>query len=195
MTVSRNTQAVLLLTSHFSKASSNSVKPLTPKEWGRFAVWLKDHALTPEQLMACHPIELLKGWSDRQITLDRLEALLNRGSALAIAMEKWLRAGLWVLTRSDADYPSRLKRRLGPDSPALLYGCGNQLLLDRGGLAVVGSRNAADDDLQYTRELGAAAANQGFSVVSGGARGVDEAAMLGTLESEGPACACGNRQG
>ena len=133
MTVSRNTQAVLLLTSHFSKASSNSVKPLTPKEWGRFAVWLKDHALTPEQLMACHPIELLKGWSDRQITLDRLEALLNRGSALAIAMEKWLRAGLWVLTRSDADYPSRLKRRLGPDSPALLYGCGNQLLLDRGG--------------------------------------------------------------
>ena len=86
-----------------------------------------------------------------------------------------------------APYPSRLKRRLGPASPALLYGCGNQLLLDRGGLAVVGSRNAADDDLQYTRELGTAAANEGFSIVSGGARGVDETAMLGALESEGTA--------
>jgi predicted Rossmann fold nucleotide-binding protein DprA/Smf involved in DNA uptake len=187
MTVSPNTQAVLLLTAHFSKSSGDSAKPLTPKEWGRFAVWLKDHALTPEQLMTSHPKDLLEGWSDRQITLDRLDGLLNRGSALAIAMEKWLRAGLWVMTRSDTDYPSRLKKRLGTDSPAVFYGCGNRSLLNSGGLAVVGSRNAADDDLQYTRQLGAAAANQGHTVVSGGARGVDEAAMLGALESEGTA--------
>ena len=187
MTVSSNTQAVLLLTAHFSKSNGHSARPLTPKEWGRFAVWLKDHALTPERLMSNHPRELLKGWSDRQITLDRLEALLNRGSALAIATEKWLRAGLWVMTRSDADYPSRLKQRLGTDSPAVLYGCGNPSLLNRGGLAVVGSRNAVDGDIQYTRQIGAAAVKRGYSIVSGGARGVDEAAMLGALESEGTA--------
>ena len=187
MTVSPNTQAVLLLTAHFSKSSGDSAKPLTPKEWGRFAVWLKDHALTPEQLITSHPKNLLEGWSDRQITLDRLDGLLNRGSALAIAMEKWLRAGLWVMTRSDTDYPSRLKKRLGTDSPAVFYGCGNRSLLNSGGLAVVGSRDAADDDLEYTRQVGASAANQGHTVVSGGARGVDEAAMLGALECEGTA--------
>lgn len=187
MTVAPNTQAVLLLTSRFSKSGSNSVKPLTPKEWGRFAAWLRDHDLTPQQLMSCHPQELLSGWTDPQITPDRLEALLNRGSALAIAMEKWLRAGLWVIARSDTDYPSRLKKLLGTQSPAILFGCGNQSLLDQGGLAVVGSRNVPDEDLQFAQELGMAAASQGYSVVSGGARGVDQAVMLGALESEGTA--------
>ena len=185
MTASPNTQAVLLLTAHFSRASGGSAKPLTPKEWGRFAVWLKEQDLTPEQLMTNRPSDLLDGWIDRHITVERLEALLNRGSALALATERWLRAGLWVMTRSDADYPRRLKRRLGTDSPAALFGCGNRTLLNSGGLAVVGSRNASDDDLQYARQLAASVAAQGHTVVSGGARGVDESAMSGALESEG----------
>lgn len=187
MTIAPNTQAILMLTSRFSKSSGSSAKALTPKEWGRFGVWLRDHELTPEQLMSPHPKELLVGWTDPQITSGRLEALLNRGSALAIAMEKWLRAGLWVIARSDTAYPSRLKKLLGTQSPAVLFGCGNQSLLDRGGLAVVGSRNVPDEDLQFARELGMAAARQGYRVVSGGARGVDQAVMLGALESEGTA--------
>ena len=31
---------------------------------------------------------------------------------MGLALEKWQRAGLWVMTRSDADYPVRLKKRL-----------------------------------------------------------------------------------
>lgn len=185
MSISPNTQAILLLTAHFVKARKDAVKPLTPKEWGRFALWLKEKSLTPEQLMNGRPGELLNGWSDKMITLERIEGLMDRGSALALAMEKWLRAGLWVMTRSDPDYPSRLKKRLRTDSPAILFGCGNRALLNTGGLAVVGSRNATEQDLTYSRDLGALAAGNGYSIVSGGARGVDEAAMLGALEAEG----------
>lgn len=185
MSISPNTQAILLLTSHFSKAKGGSVKPLTPKEWGRFALWLKEKSLTPEQLMTGHLAELLNGWSDKTITLDRAEGLMERGSALALAMEKWLRAGLWVMTRSDSDYPVRFKQRLRTDSPAILFGCGNRALLNGGGLAVIGSRNVNDKDLAYSRDLGALAAGKGYSIVSGGARGVDEASMLGALEAEG----------
>lgn len=185
MLVSPHTQAVLLLTAHFSKAQKGAVKPLTPKEWGRFALWLHERSLTPEQLMTGRLDELLNGWSDKTITLDRVEGLLNRGSALALAMEKWLRAGLWVMTRSDPDYPVRLKKRLRTDSPALLFGCGNRALLNSGGLAVVGSRNTTEQDLTYSRGLGKLAASNGYSIVSGGARGVDEASMLGALEAEG----------
>ncbi len=185
MSISPNTQAVLLLTSHFSKAKGGSIKPLTPKEWGRFALWLKEKSLTPEQLMIGRLSELLNGWSDKTITLDRIEGLMERGSALALAMEKWLRAGLWVMTRSDSDYPVLLKQRLRTDSPALLFGCGNRTLLNGGGLAVIGSRNVTGKDLAYSRDLGAMAARNGYSIVSGGARGVDEASMLGALEAEG----------
>ena len=185
MEVSSHTKAVLLLTAHFSKAQKGAVKPLTPKEWGRFALWLHERSRTPEQLMTGRLSELLDGWSDRTITLDRIKHLLNRGSALALAMEKWLRAGLWVMTRSDPDYPLRLKKRLRTDSPPLLFGCGNKALLNGGGLAVVGSRHAAKQDLAYSRGLGKLAASNGYSIVSGGAKGVDEASMLGALEAEG----------
>ena len=50
---------------------------------------------------------------------------------------------------------------------------------------MVGSRNTSKSDLEYSRKLGAMAAEDGETIVSGGARGVDETAMLGALEVEG----------
>ncbi len=186
MSISPNTQAILLLTSHFSKVKEGAVKPLTPNEWGRFAYWLKEKSLTPEQLMTGRLDELMKGWSDKTITLDRAKALIERRAALALATEKWLRAGLWIMPRSDPDYPVRLKQRLGRNSPSVLFGCGDKSLLNGENLlAVVGSRNASNRDLAYSRGLGVLAASKGYSIVSGGARGVDEASMLGALEADG----------
>ncbi len=185
MDISTNTQAVLLLTSHFSKGKTSTAKPLTPTEWGRFALWLKENELRPSVLIDGSEKDPLANWSDVKVSRERLEALVARGSALALAVEKWLRIGLWVMTRSDSDYPKRLKSRLGTLSPAVLFGCGNRALLQNGGLAVVGSRKADSSDLQYARDLGGLAANHGYSVISGGARGVDEASMLGALDAEG----------
>jgi predicted Rossmann fold nucleotide-binding protein DprA/Smf involved in DNA uptake len=104
---------------------------------------------------------------------------------MAVALEKWSRANVWVISRADKEYPERLKKKLGQNSPPILYGCGNKVLLNSGGVGVVGSRNVSVEDLAYTKDLGAKAANTGFSVVSGGAKGVDQAAMLAALEVEG----------
>lgn len=185
--LSETTQAILLLTAYFSKAAGMDVKPLTNKEWGKFAHWLKNQGLFPADLLRGDLKELLTGWSDSKITPERIQALLNRGSALAVAVEKWSRAGLWVLTRSDSDYPKRLKHRLGNDAPPVFFGAGNRGLLNQGGVAVVGSRNTSEDDLAFSRALGEQAASEGLTIVSGGARGVDESAMLGALEVEGTA--------
>jgi predicted Rossmann fold nucleotide-binding protein DprA/Smf involved in DNA uptake len=185
MSISAQTQAILLLTAWFSKSANDTVKPLTTKEWAKFAHWLKDHNLNPEDLLNGHLKSSLQSWTDRSITHERIEQLMNRGSALALAMEKWTRAGLWVLTRSDSDYPGRLKKLLKTDAPAVLFGCGDAGLLNKGGIAVVGARNADEADLKYSRELGRRASAWGHSIISGGARGVDEAAMLGSLDAEG----------
>jgi predicted Rossmann fold nucleotide-binding protein DprA/Smf involved in DNA uptake len=188
MSTSLQTQAVLLMTVWFSKAAKDEPKPLTPAEWGRFAAWLKSQERSPEALMtSADPADCLQGWLDRSITPDRIRYLLGRSGALGLALEKWQRAGLWVMTRSDADYPSRLKKHLKLEAPPVLFGCGNRQLLDQGGVAVVGSRAARAEDLDFTSRLGAEIAAQGFSVVSGGASGVDETAMLGALEKEGTA--------
>jgi predicted Rossmann fold nucleotide-binding protein DprA/Smf involved in DNA uptake len=186
MNVSIQTQAILLMTAWFTKPAKGDPKPLTPTEWGRFAAWLKAHEKSPEVLLvSADPMDFLNGWLDPAITPARIRYLLGRSGALGLALEKWHRAGLWVMTRSDSDYPARLKKRLKLDAPPVLFGCGDRQLLDRRGIAVVGSRAAGEEELDYASRIGAEIAAQGFSVVSGGARGVDEAAMLGALEKEG----------
>lgn len=185
MSLSENSQAILLLTAHFTERKNESVKPLTTTEWGRFAAWLKEQQLNPSCLNAENLDELLTGWKDKSITTDRLGALFRRGNALALAVEKWQRAGLWVMTRSDADYPRSLKRHLKSASPPVLFGCGSRESLNSGGLAVVGSRKANLHDLHFSRAIGALAASKGVQVISGGAKGVDESAMLEALKFGG----------
>ncbi len=185
MSIPKRTQAVLLLTAFFSPPKKEEPKPLTPTEWGKFAKWLHSNSLRPESLMENNLHKILQGWEDKRITFDRLQFLLNRGAAMGLALEKWTRAGLWVLCRSDAQYPERLKQHLGTNGPPVLFGCGNPKLLNKKSCAVVGSRNATEKDLVFTRDLGGLIAANGLSVVSGGARGVDEASMLGALEKEG----------
>lgn len=74
-----------------------------------------------------------------------------------------LGAPLWLFVRTTA---GRL-----PDGPAV---------------AVVGTRRASLDGLQTARELGRLLAGHGVVVVSGLARGIDQAAHQGALEAGGP---------
>ncbi len=181
------TQAALLLTVSLGKADPEGTKPLSPREWARLTGWLEDRGFDASALMTGDPRDALAGWDEPSIAPDRLDRLLGRSAALGLAAEKWQRAGLWILARPDPGYPARLGKRLGQTAPPVLFGCGNGLLLERGGLAVVGSRDAGEDDLAFGEELGKAASRQGHSIVSGGARGVDRSAMKGAFDSEGTA--------
>lgn len=185
--LNHNTQAILLLTTHFEKKGPVEYKPLTPTEWGRFARWMRDQSIVPGDLLESNRQDLLRGYQDETISMERIENLINRGATLALSIEKWSRAGLWVITRSDSAYPLKLKDRLGHNSPPVLFGSGDKNLLNVMAIAAVGSRNITDDDINFSRSIGAKAAASGFALVSGGARGVDESSMLGALEADGTA--------
>ncbi len=180
-------QAIVLLTSYFKNPSKDSPSPLTPTEWKSFAGWLVDKRYTPGSLLSEDGINIIESWNDKKITQERLIALLRRGAQMSLAIEKWSRAGIWILTRSDPDYPQKLKNRLGAISPPILFGTGNKQLLNIKGIAVVGSRDVTDEDIKFSKELGGLISTNGYAVISGGAKGVDETAMLGSLESGGNA--------
>ncbi len=184
MNISSDTHATILLTVRFGKQQE---KPLTINEWSNLSKQLKENKLPPSILLQEDPKYLPCQWKKAEIDHHRIKSLLDRGGALGFALEKWQRSGLWIISQSDNDYPARLIRRLGTKAPPILFGYGNQNLLNKGGIAVVGSRNADQEDLDLTKVLGYEAARQGYSIVSGGARGVDEGAMLETLENEGTA--------
>jgi predicted Rossmann fold nucleotide-binding protein DprA/Smf involved in DNA uptake len=61
----------------------------------------------------------------------------------------------------------------------LIYGCGDKRLLHNGGLAVVGSRGADEQSLEFTHSVGQLAATAGVTIISGGAKGVDRTSMQG----------------
>ena len=176
-----NSQAIILLTAYFNKGD----KPLTITEYGKFAQWLLSKKKTPADLLQSDPQELIRDYEDKKVTQERLLTLLDRGNAMAIAMLKWQNAGIWIVTRADKEYPQKLKQVLKHKSPPILYGAGEKKILRTKGVAIIGSRNVSEVDTQFTFSLGEKLAYSGYSVVSGGARGVDEASMLGSIDASG----------
>lgn len=174
--LSPDTQVTLLLVSRFGK--SDDAKPLSPGEYNRFARHL--HAAGKR------PGDLLRG-SREGLPIEgaRLDALLKRGTALALAVECWHQIGISVFGRGDEGYPPLLKMRLRAAAAPVLFAAGKMSLLDRKTLAVVGSRNATAEGLSFARQLGVQSAAEGVAIVSGDARGIDRAAMDAALDDGG----------
>lgn len=186
--LSLNTKAILLLTAPLQVGKNNpSVKLLTPSEYRKLARYLFQIKHQPEDFLLSGNDALLDA-CNKVINRERLSTLLDRGFLLSQALEYWSARAIWVMSRADADYPKIYKQRLGEYTPAVLYGCGNKQLISSGGLAVVGSRNTTSELLEQTAQVGALAAHSGVTLVSGGAKGVDQASMTGSLEAGGRVC-------
>jgi DNA processing protein len=92
-----------------------------------------------------------------------------------------------ILTLADSDYPQSLLDI--PDPPLLLYIKGKVELLNRPGIAVVGSRNATAQGQLNAERFSASLSDAGWCVISGLALGVDAAAHRGGLSGAGSSVA------
>ena len=279
MELSDDAKAILLLTGELGKKKGSAdIKPLTLPQWNRLREHLKGNNKRPKDLFQEKEIvhDVRWGKCNNPSKDNKIDRLLDRGSILGTATQRWADVNLWVVTYLDSDYPVRIKKKLPSNHPPLFFGVGNRSLVQRGGLAVVGSRNppkfdtlvkvfeensreplkdalnrifqetfrrlfedawlksyqgalfksyqdawlnscenaipklssdiisyqlfrdavprffkeAADrvfdeEDLAYAKQLGAATAHEGQVIISGGANGVDRAAMGGALEDGG----------
>ena len=179
-----NTQAILLLTSPLlAGGEHDAAERLGLREYRKLEKRLRGRGREPGDLLLDGPEEVLGESPPGDI--GRIKGLLQRGGRLAATVDHWSRRAIWVISYFDEDYPHRFRTRLPTSYPLLLYGCGDRSLLNRGGLAVVGPRQADEDALQFARWTGGLTVRAGFPLISGGARGVDRAAMTGALEAGG----------
>jgi DNA processing protein len=87
--------------------------------------------------------------------------------------------GVHLIAPEETGYPPRLA--MIDDAPPLLGARGNLDALMRPMIAVVGSRNASGAGLKFAQTLAHGLAEAGFIVISGLARGIDQAAHRASL--------------
>ncbi len=98
-------------------------------------------------------------------------------------MEKVKKVGAWLLTLKDDDYPDQLKEI--PDAPTVLYIRGTLTPADKLALSIVGTRKPTAYGRSVTYKLAQRLVEQGITIISGMAQGIDSMAHLGALDNGG----------
>ena len=115
----------------------------------------------------------------------RILKLLDEEALLDRYLAKADRYGCVPLTRLTPGYPRRILEALGDDAPGCIWARGDLSLLERPGIALVGSRELRPENRRFAREAGAQAARQGLTLISGNARGADRTAQDAALAAGG----------
>lgn len=112
---------------------------------------------------------------------NRIQAALRHASTVVDAeLARASSAGVQIICPDDESvYPVLL--RTIPDPPVVLYMRGSFEPRDLNALAIVGSRRCTYYGREQAERFAALLANAGYTVVSGGARGVDSAAHRGAF--------------
>ena len=186
-TLSQDSQAIALLCSNVALPPGSEFKPLTAREWDQLRAQIHQSSLArPGELLGKSSSELATELEVPAELARRVEQLLARGGQLAVEIERLDSRGIWMITRAD-DYPARLRQRLGTHAPAVLFGAGDRQVLAHAAVAIVGSREVTADGREFAAIAARRAVADGLAVVSGGARGIDSAAMAAAVDAGGSA--------
>lgn len=153
-------------------------------------IWLAEHPeLTPQhkRFIAEHfsdPEELYFGEIPKDLDPKLQKALENKDLTIPKQiLRKCAQKQIDVLVLTDKDYPNRLRNI--PDPPLVLYYKGKLPDFNaRPLIAMVGTRKATPYGISSTRRLAQQISACGGLVVSGGAFGIDTAAMEGALDND-----------
>ena len=136
----------------------------------------EDRQMRPRDLMAL-------GYSEAEA--GRILHLLSDKELLEYYLYKGRKSGCIPLTRVSSGYPVRVRLALGLDSPGCIWAKGDVSLLNTPCVALVGSRDLQQENREFAMEVGRQAALQGYTLVSGNARGADSVAQQACLEAGG----------
>ena len=170
----------LLLSSHLGEPRR---KPLTTAQLRALADRMRDMPM-PAGERDLEENDLLALGYSREMA-RRIRSLLAEEDVLDYYLRKGNVLGCVPITRISEDYPLHLRKRLGLDSPGVLWARGDISLLHQPMVALVGSRELRRENYSFAAEVGAQAARQGYVLVSGNARGADRAGQESCLAAGG----------
>jgi len=170
----------LLLSSHLGDPAR---KPLTPAQLRKLAMRMQ-LLERPEEERELDLQDLKRlGYADREAA--HILNLLSQEHLLREYLKRAEASGCVPVTRVSEAYPLLLRKRLGLDSPGCLWVKGDPSLLEQPAVALVGSRDLREENCAFAKEIGRQAAQQGYVLVSGNARGADRCAQEACLAAGG----------
>lgn len=147
---------------------------------------LHDKKISFSEFFELNPPELQKEFRLNTKEAEDLENAKTELPNYSFLAESLLQQGFDLITIDSEEYSNTLKQNLNLKySPPLLYIKGNKQLLHEYTVAIVGSRNASDVSLEFTKTIAQNCADNHEVVVSGFAKGVDKTALDETLKVHG----------
>lgn len=178
-----NSAAIIAICSHL--CVGENVRPFEPGEWSKLAAMLHSQNLQPKDLLTFSSGDFMNNFGFDSEQSERLSRLIGRGGSIAFEIEKYENMGIKIVTRSDEDYPKKLKRTLKNQCPPLFYYTGELTLAGKPFVGFIGSRDINRNDISFAQKTIDKVIARGFGVVSGGARGIDSVSRARALEGGG----------
>lgn len=182
--LSDDSTVIMLLCSNLTTRKVDSeYKPYTISQWNKLTEKLIKCGKTPKDLFNIDSIVSELNIDDEEYL--RIKYLISRVGNLSIVISQLNSLGINIVTRADKNYPRIYKSKLKKQAPAFLYYAGDLQLYDKQNIAVVGSRNIDESGIEFTRKFVKLVCKNNFSIISGGARGVDSIAEKTALDNDG----------
>ncbi len=170
----------LLLASHLGDPER---KPLSP---ARLAALRRCMRLAPQVPPEGEVSEdFLRAIGCEEPLRQQILQLLSQTALAESYVKTAEKRGYCCVTRRSLQYPRALVAAMGDQAPSVLWLWGDKSILENPKIALVGSRDAGQDSLNFAASVGGAAAKQGLTLVSGGARGADRAGQEACLRAGG----------
>ncbi len=169
---------IIVLCSHLC---SDNCRPLEPLEWTKLADTMIAQKLQPKDIRDYSDDDMKRYLGYDLNETERIKKLLDRAGSLSFELERLSSMGIKVITRADKGYPRVLKSKLKGGCPPLFYFAGDLSLLDKRTVGFVGSRTVDEEDTVFTKKMVEKINQNGFGVVSGGAKGIDSTAFTASI--------------
>lgn len=173
-------QGFLLLTGYLGDPQR---KPLTIPQFRELSKQMQ-RMNRPEQNREMNEDDLVAVGCNRAFA-RRVQLLLSQTEQMNWYLAKGKQADCVPITRVTQGYPVAVRKRLGLEAPGVLWAKGDLSLLNTPKIALVGSRELGEENRIFAENVGTQAALQGYTLVSGNAKGADSAAQESCLAGGG----------
>ncbi len=152
--ISKESQIIYLLTGWLpSIVKDDQMKPLSAREWSKVAQKIYTSELNkPSDLLPKSQTEITNILNLDPELSKRIIQLLTRSGQVVFELEKYRTQGYELLTRADADYPKKLKKKMQNELPPYFWYFGNADIFNQFFISMQFSNNKDDSVLTFIKE-------------------------------------------